>query len=50
MNTNLHNYNLLYLSQSYPDEDHSLGSVRPHLYHSLEDFLDECFIEKDNNN
>lgn len=31
--------------QSYPDEDHGLGSVRPHLYHSLESFLDECFVD-----
>ncbi|CAH1961628.1 unnamed protein product [Acanthoscelides obtectus] len=37
---------ILFRQQSYPDEDHSLGLVRPHLYHSLENFLDECFIEK----
>ncbi|CAL8124013.1 unnamed protein product [Orchesella dallaii] len=29
---------------SYPDENHSIGSVRPHLYHSLERFLfNECY-------
>lgn len=28
---------------SYPDEDHSLSGVRPHLYHSLERFFDNCF-------
>lgn len=28
---------------SYPDEDHSLAGVRPHLYHSLERFFRECF-------
>ncbi|KAG5896521.1 hypothetical protein JTB14_020494 [Gonioctena quinquepunctata] len=38
---------ILFRQQSYPDEDHSLGLVRPHLYHSLENFLDECFIEKE---
>ncbi|KAJ3655173.1 hypothetical protein Zmor_014310 [Zophobas morio] len=40
---------ILFRQLSYPDEDHGLGSVRPHLYHSLEDFLDECFIEKESN-
>lgn len=33
--------------QSYPDEEHGLAGVRPHLYHSLENFLDECFEIKD---
>lgn len=28
---------------SYPDEDHSLSNVRPHLYHSLELFFKGCF-------
>lgn len=28
---------------SYPDEDHSLSGVRPHLYHSLELFLKGCY-------
>lgn len=28
---------------SYPDEDHNLGGVSPHLYHSLERFLMKCF-------
>jgi dipeptidyl-peptidase-4 len=30
---------------TYPDEDHSLAGVRPHLYHSLERFFDSCFEE-----
>ncbi|XP_072401301.1 venom dipeptidyl peptidase 4 [Diabrotica undecimpunctata] len=38
---------ILFRQQSYPDEDHSLGSVRPHLYHTLESFLDDCFIKTD---
>lgn len=29
--------------QSYPDEGHSLGGVHKHLYHSLGEYLDECF-------
>ncbi|CAH0557866.1 unnamed protein product [Brassicogethes aeneus] len=38
---------ILFRQLSYPDEDHGLASVRPHLYHSLEHFLDECFLEKE---
>ncbi|KAL1491026.1 hypothetical protein ABEB36_011684 [Hypothenemus hampei] len=34
---------ILFRQLSYPDEDHSLLGVRPHLYHSLENFLNECF-------
>ncbi|XP_066155922.1 venom dipeptidyl peptidase 4-like isoform X1 [Euwallacea fornicatus] len=34
---------ILFRQLSYTDEDHSLSSVRPHLYHSLESFLNECF-------
>jgi len=34
---------VLFRSQSYPDENHSLGSVRPHLYHSMVQFWRECF-------
>lgn len=30
---------------TYPDEDHSLAGVRPHLYHSLERFLTGCFSD-----
>lgn len=29
----------------YPDEDHSLSGVRPHLYHSLERFFSDCFAK-----
>ncbi|XP_050306538.1 venom dipeptidyl peptidase 4 isoform X1 [Anthonomus grandis grandis] len=36
---------VLFRQLSYTDEDHSLNSVRPHLYHSLENFLDECFAK-----
>ena len=35
--------NIFFFSQTYPDEDHSLAGVRPHLYHSLERFFKECF-------
>ncbi|XP_014247731.1 venom dipeptidyl peptidase 4 isoform X2 [Cimex lectularius] len=39
---------ILFEQQSYPDETHSLSDVRPHLYHSMEHFLNQCF--KLNNN
>lgn len=29
--------------QTYTDEDHGIVQSRAHLYHSLENFLDECF-------
>lgn len=32
-----------YISQTYTDEDHGIAQSRAHLYHSLENFLDECF-------
>ena len=34
---------IFFFFQSYPDEEHALAGVRPHLYHSLEKFLDECY-------
>ncbi|XP_058466895.1 venom dipeptidyl peptidase 4 isoform X2 [Malaya genurostris] len=32
---------------TYPDEDHSLAGVRPHLYHTLGRFVSECFDLRD---
>ncbi|XP_021949323.2 venom dipeptidyl peptidase 4 [Folsomia candida] len=32
---------IIFQQQSYPDENHGLGSVRPHLYHTLEHFLNQ---------
>ncbi|CAL8070018.1 unnamed protein product [Orchesella dallaii] len=35
---------VVFRMQSYPDENHSLGGVRPHLFMTLEDFLfNQCF-------
>lgn len=34
---------IMFQEITYPDEDHSLGRVRPHLYHTLEHFFAECF-------
>ncbi|KAK7866724.1 hypothetical protein R5R35_003146 [Gryllus longicercus] len=39
----LEHHDILFRQQSYPDEEHGLAGVRPHLYHSLENFLEECF-------
>ncbi|XP_044742595.1 venom dipeptidyl peptidase 4 isoform X2 [Chrysoperla carnea] len=33
---------IMFRQLSYPDEDHGLAGVRRHLYHNLENFLDEC--------
>ncbi|XP_036148733.1 venom dipeptidyl peptidase 4 isoform X5 [Monomorium pharaonis] len=34
---------ILFRQQTYTDEDHGIVQSRAHLYHSLENFLDECF-------
>jgi dipeptidyl-peptidase 4 len=34
---------ILFKQISYPDEDHGLAGVRPHLYHSLGHFFGDCF-------
>lgn len=34
---------ILFKEVSYPDEDHGLAGVRPHLYHTLGKFFDDCF-------
>ncbi|CAD7080974.1 unnamed protein product [Hermetia illucens] len=33
---------IMFKQISYPDEDHGLSRVRPHLYHSLDKFFKEC--------
>ncbi|XP_063708670.1 venom dipeptidyl peptidase 4-like [Culicoides brevitarsis] len=35
--------NIRFKQMSYPDEDHSLAGVRPHLYQTLTDFFSKCF-------
>jgi len=35
--------NILFKQITYPDEDHGLASMRPHLYHSLDRFFGACF-------
>jgi len=34
---------ILFRSQSYPDENHGLAGVKKHHYHSMEHFLNECY-------
>nr|XP_003707763.1 PREDICTED: venom dipeptidyl peptidase 4 isoform X1 [Megachile rotundata] len=33
---------ILFEQQSYPDQAHDLGSVTPHLYHTINRFLSKC--------
>lgn len=39
----LQHADIMFQSQTYPDEEHGLIGVRPHFYHTLENFLDKCF-------
>ncbi|XP_008202160.1 venom dipeptidyl peptidase 4 isoform X1 [Nasonia vitripennis] len=34
---------ILFRQQTYTDETHDIARMRLHLYHSMENFLDECF-------
>lgn len=34
---------ILFRQQSYPDEEHGIVNLQPHLYHTLQNFLLECF-------
>ncbi|XP_043250210.1 venom dipeptidyl peptidase 4-like isoform X2 [Colletes gigas] len=34
---------ILFRQQTYTDEDHGIAQSSSHLYHSLENFLDECY-------
>uniref|UniRef100_A0A1I8Q502 Venom dipeptidyl peptidase 4 n=1 Tax=Stomoxys calcitrans TaxID=35570 RepID=A0A1I8Q502_STOCA len=43
---NLERHDILFKQISYPDEDHALAGVRPHLYHSLDRFFGDCFAQK----
>nr|XP_040232159.2 prolyl endopeptidase FAP isoform X1 [Anopheles coluzzii] len=38
----LETHDIMFKQVSYPDEDHSLAGVRPHLYHTLGKFFSEC--------
>ncbi|XP_049834013.1 dipeptidyl aminopeptidase-like protein 6 isoform X2 [Schistocerca gregaria] len=39
----LANKGVLFRQQVYPDESHTLGGVKRHLYRSMANFLDDCF-------
>lgn len=34
---------ILFRQQSYPDEEHGINYLQPHLYHTLQNFLMECY-------
>ncbi|XP_034243317.1 venom dipeptidyl peptidase 4 isoform X2 [Thrips palmi] len=36
---------ILFRQQTYPDEEHGIVQLQKHLYHTLENFLGECFAE-----
>lgn len=39
----LEHADIMFYQMSYPDENHSLSSVYPHLYHSIDRFFARCF-------
>lgn len=38
---------VLFRMQVYPDETHALSNVKMHLYRTMDDFLDQCFTDND---
>ncbi|XP_037068071.1 venom dipeptidyl peptidase 4-like [Pollicipes pollicipes] len=34
---------IFFMQQTYPDENHALGGIRRHHYHTMEHFLETCF-------
>lgn len=40
--------NIFLFLQSYPDENHGLGDVTKHLYHSMDQFWTECLELQEN--
>lgn len=43
LSRSLERNDILFKQITYPDENHSLSGVRPHLYHSLSRYFSECF-------
>lgn len=39
----LSSQNVIYSTQVYPDENHSLAGVTRHLYTTMEEFISNCF-------
>ncbi|KAL0269720.1 UNVERIFIED_CONTAM: hypothetical protein PYX00_007357 [Menopon gallinae] len=35
--------NILFMQEAYPDEDHSIGNFRRHVYYTIERFFRRCF-------
>jgi hypothetical protein len=40
----LSNANVMYDTLIYPDENHAMSAVRTHLYQTMEDFWEQCFL------
>lgn len=43
LSRSLERNDVMFKQITYPDENHSLSGVRPHLYHSLTRYFSECF-------
>lgn len=43
LSRSLERNDVMFKQISYPDENHSLSGVRPHLYHSLTRYFSDCF-------
>lgn len=42
LSRSLERNDVMFKQITYPDENHSLSGVRPHLYHSLTRFFSDC--------
>lgn len=43
LSRSLERSDIMFKQITYPDENHSLAGVRPHLYHSLTRYFSDCF-------
>jgi len=43
LSRSLERADILFRQQTYPDENHALGGIRRHHYHTMERFLEDCF-------
>lgn len=43
LSRSLERADIMFQQQIYPDENHGLGGIRRHHYHTMEHFLETCF-------
>ncbi|XP_043206770.1 venom dipeptidyl peptidase 4-like isoform X1 [Amphibalanus amphitrite] len=43
LSRSLEQADIMFRQQTYPDENHGLGGIRRHHYHTMERFLEDCF-------